>query len=139
MFALGVIIAISILVSCGEDQVPKICLEAPCGEVDSATNNISVLLMNPDDNVTNVNLVIDEELTSLSLDGIDYENSKFSSCWQTIPEFNDDSIVIIGYELDGEQIIGFANHKLTSSNFLILQISGDAAILQDYEKCIDII
>lgn len=138
LVALGVAMAL-LVISCDEDDSLGICLEAPCGEINSSANNITVMIMNPEDNITNVNLVVDDENTTLSLDGIDVENNKFSSCWQTIPDFSSESIVIIGYELDGEQIIGFASREFATTNQLVLQISGEAAILQDYEGCIDVI
>ena len=144
LFAKNIVITLGVIsamftISCNEEDAPTACLEPPCGKITENVTNITVHIVDAGENITNVNIAIDEEVTPLVLDGIDLENEIYFSCWQIIPDLKEDSMIIIGYELNGEQVIGFATREFATTNQLVLQINGEAAILQDYKECIDVI
>lgn len=134
---LGIAIATLVTTSCNEDDTSPLCLTPPCGEVDESATNLTVLNQNSEDIIGNIVIIIDDVETVLSLDGINKSESNYFSCWQTVPDFGSQSVVVIGYELNDEPIVGALNATLVSSNQLVLKINGDDVILGDYTECDD--
>lgn len=138
MGILLVIILLQVLISCNEEKVQKLCLQPPCGTVDESQTNLTILVTGgvvP----TEASLSIDDEEITLTLDGLDLDEHQQFTCWQTIPEITSSSVVILGYVLGGDVVIGSLNSSFISKNELVITIDGDAAALTDYEECIDLI
>ena len=135
-----VVIAISFvfptLYSCSEEDVSKSCIESPCGTIQDGLTNLTITF-NEAQNIGNIGLVVDEQEAVLSLDGWTPDEEQYFTCWQTIPTITENSTVVFGYELDGEPVIGAFNVSGISTNELVISINGDAALIADYEPCID--
>lgn len=121
---------------CDKENDPKLCLEEPCGTVVADSMNITLFI---EDNVdiTSAGLVIDDVEVPLSLEGWDYSESNFFTCWKTIPNITSNSSVILGYEINGEVVFGALNVTRISSNQVVIEIDGENAEIIDYEVCDD--
>ena len=135
--SLLVIIALLIIISgCDKESEPKVCLEGPCGSIVADSMNVTIFV---EDNVeiTSIGLVIDDQEVPLSLEGLNYSESKFFTCWQTIPTIAPSSSVILGYEINGEVVIGAFNVTRISSNQIVIEIEGEDAEISDFDECDD--
>lgn len=135
--ALGVAVALFVLPSC-KDDAPVVCLEPSCGEIDDNATNLTVFSKNDGETITSFVIIVDDVETTVSLDGIDKANGKYFTCWQTIPDIQPESVVVIGYELNGEPIIGAINASLVFDNELVATIDGDDFLLTNYTACSDV-
>lgn len=124
------------LTSCKKEDDGNSCLEPPCGSIDETALNLTLLASNQDD-ITNVTIAIDEVIQPLSLNGWDFDNGVVFTCWQTIPDINPQSVVVLGYELAGEQVIGALNVQSISSNTVVIDIRGENAEISNYVACND--
>lgn len=130
----GVALALFLLTSCNDDA-PVACLEPPCGEIDDNATNLTVYSPSDGETISSFIIVVDDVETTISLSGIDKANGKYFSCWQTIPDIQQESVVVIGYELNGEPVIGAVNATLVFDNALVATIDGDGVLLTNYTAC----
>lgn len=133
LIALALFIGVT---GCDKENDPKVCLEGPCGTIVADSMNVTIFI-NGNVDITSIGLVIDDEEVPLSLEGWNYSESKFYTCWQTIPTITQNSSVILGYEINGEVVIGAFNVTQISSNQVVIEIEGEDAEIMNFEECDD--
>ncbi|GAB4231782.1 MAG: hypothetical protein Tsb0034_04250 [Ekhidna sp.] len=128
------IVSIQFLLSCSDNDDPKVCIGPPCGTIDPDATNVALLVLN-NTSIGNIGIVVDEIEQKLSLNGIDNESQ--ISCWQTVPTINSSSDVVLIYELRDEVVVGAFNVSGILTNQLLIEIDGEAASISDFGECND--
>jgi hypothetical protein len=124
----------TIISSCGNDDGPS-CLIPPCGTVNANATNLTIRIDN-NLNVTNAGIVIDENEQTLSLNGLNFGEQKYYTCWQTIPDISSSSMVVFIFELNGETELFALNVTHLTSNELVITIgSNNDLSISDYQEC----
>lgn len=128
----------NLFISCKNDDPITSCLIPPCGEILEGELNLTLFAVNKED-IGQVSIAVDDNIQTLSTNGWDFDEEKNFTCWQVIPEITSESIVVFGYELAGEPIVGVLNTSNLSSNEVVIEINGESAHLKDYQACNDIL
>lgn len=128
-------ILLSGLVACQEEEVGKLCLEPPCGDIDQNTFNI-VLATDRKNVITNVELHVDGDNVPLSF-GKDIEAIQLYGCWnhtdlRPTPSSNN----TITYSFNQQEKIAQIDGSIFS-NVMVIEFRSDSVLNYDYKPCDD--
>ena len=121
-----------------DDDVKEWCIEPPCGTTVAGSVNLTIL-NDSESQVTALGIIVDDEVQSINLDGWDFDNKKYYTCWQVIPTINSDSQIILQYQVNGEVVIFTLNVSLINSDLVFIRINGEEIEFGDYIDCVDFI